>query len=243
MKNVFREHLEVGIKFFEKYKILIIGGVGLCIILGGGFFLYKWRSGNIEQKAQLAFVESLNYFNAKVKSPDLKTDQLSIDDIELFATNEEKWSRVVDVFEKAFGEHSSSSLAPLFIAIKSEGLIHLGKLDEAISSLEKVVGDIKNDDVQDLYQVKLGMMQLDSSSGDVHNVGVERLRKVAEKSNSAANDLALYRLGEYYWTKNDFTSAKNYWNQLTLRFGSKTKDPSEWANLASDKLKLIEEKV
>jgi TolA-binding protein len=54
--------------------------------------------------------------------------------------------------------------------------------------------------------------------------------------------MVLYNLGEYYWHAKNFDEAKNYWNQLILKYGKSAQKPSTWVELARPKLKLITSK-
>jgi tetratricopeptide (TPR) repeat protein len=243
MINIASKHFDAIFEKIAKYKTYVVLVLAAVIVLVGGTLFYSYHTNSIEQKAQMAFVGCLKYFDAKIKTADLKPEKLSLEDIEIFSTPKEKWQAVVDVFKKGYEENKSSNLAPFFLALEAEGLVQLGKLDEAINLLSQAVGDIDSNDIADVYKIKLALMQLDTSSKTENAVGLESLGKIAEKSDSVANDSALYRLGEYYWINKDFDKAKNYWNQLVHKYGQKSKKPSPWAEFAAEKLKLIEQKV
>lgn len=243
MKDVGKSHFDKLMKQILKYKIPTIS---IILVIGttvGGFFTYRFYRGIIERQAQLEFVASMKYFEAPVQKPDLKVDQLSIEDTEIFPSNEEKWAKVEEVFKEGYEKNSSSGIAPLFLAFQSEALINLDRSDEAISVLKKAIGLLRDDTIKDSYQAKLSLMQLDSKDESVQKAGFELLQSMANKSGSLIRDLALYYLGEYYWVKKNFVEAKNYWSTLISEFGEKTKTPSEWAKLAVDKLKLIKAKI
>jgi len=113
-----------------------------------------------------------------------------------------------------------------------------------------------------LQFVKLALMYMDTASNVLKDQGLKILDGFTDTHNfiptvresgllksirvsgdkNYVHDLALYRLGEYYWLTKNFKLARNYWNRLTLQYGKSTKTPSVWANKVTDKLKLIESK-
>ncbi len=239
MEDVGKNHFDWIKKQFLKYRLPIIV---IVLVVGpsiGGFFGYRFYRSGIESSAQAEFTTAMKYFDAPVQTVDLKTDQLSLEDVEIFSSEEEKWTRVAETFRKGYENNTSSGIAPMFLAFQSEALVNLGKFDEAIGVLKKVIDLLKDDTIKDPYQVKLALMQLDSKDGNVQKDGLELLQSMSGKSESYVRDLALYHLGEYYWVKKNFAEAKNYWSTLVSEYGEKVKVPSEWAKLATEKLKLI----
>ena len=73
--------------------------------------------------------------------------------------------------------------------------------------------------------------------------GLGMLKKLALDEKGVAHDLSLYHLGDYYWHKKNFDEARNYWNQLILRYGKDQKYASPWVAAAKEKLVLIDVEV
>ncbi len=231
--------------------------VVLSLALGlGGFYSYSYYKENIEIKAHGAFVECMQYFDAKVGSD--KSKNPSFDDTESFDTAEQKWVKVIEIFKDSYEKHKASSLAPMFLVYSSEALINVGKLAEAIELLEKAIPDISSQELKQSYLLKLALMKLDSNDLIAKEEGLQLVHALTDEYNFAdlvrkiskkisisskinyVQDAALYRLGEYYWYKKNFNIAKNYWNDLVLKYGKETSSSSSWAALASEKLKFVE---
>lgn len=239
MEDVVKKHFGWIKKQVLRYKIPIVVIVLVAGFALGGFFGYRFYRRGIESRAQMEFTTVMKYFDAPVQTPDFKSDRLSIEDVEIFSSEEEKWTRVAESFRKGYENNTSSGIAPMFLAFQSEALINLGKFEEAIEVLKNAVDILKDDTIKDSYNVKLALMWLDSKDENVQKEGLKLLQSISSKSESPVRDLALYHLGEYYWVKKNFTEAKNYWSTLVSEYGEKVRVPSEWAKLALEKLKLI----
>jgi hypothetical protein len=171
---------------------------------------------------------------------DAKKEEIQQASRKFFISHKEKWTEVERVFDDAYQKNKGAGIAPIFLAYKSEALLNLGKRDKAIESLNNAVSYMnKRCATRSYYKMKLALMEIDSDNKTLQAKGLQRLKSIALDQNSYAQDMGLYRLGEYSWYKKDFSEAKNYWNQLLLKYGKKTKKPSWWADLAKEKLRLI----
>ena len=241
---VFTLSFEDIIKLSQEYQKQLIAGVAAVGILVGGVLGYFYYIETRETSAHRAMVNALEYFDAKITKPGEKnTDEFDFIDKKEFATEQEKWEKVADVFGKAYSSNSGSGISSLFLAYKADAFAKAGKKDEAITVLHKVVGLLGNAELKSYYQVKLALMQMDSAKKDEVDNGISTLKSISIKDGNIANDTALFRLGQYYWYKKNFKEARNYWNQLLLKFGAKTKYPSPWISVAKEKLELIDSDV
>lgn len=224
---------------YKKEAILIIGICLAFIALGIGYSFY--RSG-VQKKAQKSFAHSLKFFDARVNTPESKQEDILDLDSELFTTEKEKWTKVEAEFKKGYQNNKSSGIAPFFLAYQSEALLNLGKLNDAIDVLKNAVKMMDSSSAKTYYEVKLALMKLDSGNSDMINEGLNTLKTISLEEKNSAHAMVLYRLGEHFWYAKNYNEAKNYWNQLILKYGKTAKQPSWWAQKANQKLKLISSK-
>jgi len=70
--------------------------------------------------------------------------------------------------------------------------------------------------------------------------GLSELKKRADNAQDIAQEAALYHMGNYFWHKKDFVQAKNYWQPLIIKYGSRdSKTQSGYIDLVKAKLRLI----
>ncbi|HBS48115.1 TPA: hypothetical protein DEO28_03460 [Candidatus Dependentiae bacterium] len=219
----------------KKSLLISVASIFLLVLIFGS---YKFYRNNVEERAYASFANCMKYYDAEVQQAD-KKENLGFREIDPFHTQEEKWNKVVEVFQKGFDENKSSSIAPMFLVFKADAMQNLGKSSEALELIKNATKMIKESSLRDSYSLKLALMQIDSNDEAQKTEGLALLKSLAEKSKSPVNDIALYRLGEYFWILKDYSSAQNYWNILVVEHGKKQEAVSYWANLAKEKLKLI----
>ncbi len=216
-----------------KYKNVVIVVLVAAIAGGAGFVGYRYYRSNVQVAAHKDFMQALRYFDAPVKKEaDVSADQL------YFASAEEKWQKVAQVFKDGYNNNKSSDLAPMFQSFWAEALIKQGKLSEAIDELKGALNTMVSDDLKQLYSVKLSLMQLDSKNEQESNEGLERLKQIAYNTQNASHGLALYHLGMHAWTNKKFGEAKSYWQQFVVKF-SDERALNDKVNVVKSKLDLI----
>lgn len=208
-------------EWFEKaadtvvvYKKVVIAGLLATAVAGASYAGYSYYRKRIQRAAHHDMVAALQYFDAPVIQDAKREGKLQ------FATEEEKWKEVATQFNEAYKRNASSTLAPMFLAFYSEALSNLGQHKEAIRSLTEAVNSIKDARLQEYYQLKLALLNLDSKDEAAHKQGLDMLQKIAFNQQHAAHDQALYHLGLYYWINKKFNEAKNYWQQFIVKYGN-----------------------
>ncbi|MBD3231789.1 tetratricopeptide repeat protein [Candidatus Dependentiae bacterium] len=240
-KNPLIERLQKIYKYGLSHKkevalaALVVVGIIFCAI---GYSFYRVK---IQQRAQLAFVEASEYFNARVIPADSKEEVLDFNE-KVFKTEKDKWVSVAKVFEDAYLQNKSATIAPMFLAYQAEALIRLSDLSKAIKVLKEAIKLMPDSEFKSFYQVKNALIMIDLENNGAQQEGLSILKKFALDQKSSVHDMVLYRLGEYYWNTKNFDEAKNYWNQLILIYGKSSEKPSWWAEQAKPKLKLITSK-
>jgi len=230
------EWVELGAESAVKHWRYLILGVAGVFMLVLAFLGYGYYSDWVQSSAHKAFVESLRYYDASVTGRPTVMTNGTIE----FATDEEKWKKVEDVFKSAYQSHKGAGIAPVFRVYQAEALVNLGKINEAIEMLAAAVKSMPSAELKDFYSLKLALMKMDSPQQGMQQEGFADLKKVAENEKHFANEAGLYFLGYYFWTQKDFTQAKNYWQQLMVKYGLKeAKQSSGFAELVKSRLKLI----
>lgn len=219
---------------------LIIGAAILvsALVFSIGYVYYKNK---LQERAHKSFVRALKIYDAKIGA---KSENMLDVDFKSFSTPEEKWTAVTNVFKEGFENYKSAGIAPFFLVYESEALLNLGKVDESIEVLRQALNLMgKKNAAYSYFNIKLALMLIDTKKQELEKEGIEVLKEIAHDSKNSANDLALYRLGEYFWFAKNYDEAKNYWNQLNVAYGKKSAHPSAWAAQAQIRLKLIQSKV
>ena len=228
----------------EPYKIHIISTISIVVALSVGTFGYFYYKQNREERAFRALTTALEYFDAPItKAEDRKDDDLSIFGKKEFSNEQEKWQKVESVFREEYNNFRNSNIASFFLAYQAEALIKQSKLHDAAEVLSIAIPKMSDKDAKSFYNIKLALVQIDTKENVSIQNGLERLRSIASEENNPAHDLSLYHLGEYYWNQKNFKEAKNYWNQLVLKYDQDSKYPSPWSSEAKKKLKLIDRDV
>jgi len=232
------------IKDIKKYQKQIIAGFVSITLLVGGIYGYVYYKHAKEESAYRAFSQALEYLERPVrKGGDTEGDrQDSFIDVmkHEFKSEEEKWAKIDSEFKQAYEKNRGAGIAPIFLTYRAEALIQLGRFDEATKVLRLASSQIKNKPILDYYKSKLALLLIDSKKSDLIKEGVGILEKISLDDKSVANDVALYHLGQYYWGLKKYNEAKNYWNQLLLKFGTEANYPSPFVGEAKKKLKLID---
>jgi len=216
----------------------VLAFVAIGVIAGSAVYGYRYYRLGVEQRAHKSFLECMSYFDAPIGTPEKEIDIFGIEKV-TFATFDEKWQKVSEVFQKAYDQNSSSGIAPLFLAFKSEALLQQNNRSQATEVLAAALKNIKDENLKNAYAVKYALMQLDSDDMTARQHGFDELKALAEDSKNVAHDVALYHMGLHFWHEKDFARAKNYWNQLVLAYGQDSQHPSPWTKEAQEKLAFI----
>jgi len=233
------------IKKIKEYQSYILVVIGIGAVLSGSLYGYFYFKQSREEGAYRALVLAMEYFDASIKQDDSKDENdFAFLDKKEFKSHVEKWEKVESVFKSSYENHRSSGIAPIFLAFQAEALVQLGKRPEAIKVLRTVVSLVGTQEVKAYYQSKLALLLIDTKNPESVEEGVGILKKIALDDQSVAHDMVLFHLGNYYWYTNKFAEARNYWNQLLLKYGKEDdKYPSPWVSVAKEKLRLIDNDV
>lgn len=233
--NSFAAWLDITLdKMLACRRYVVAGLVGIVLLIVGSIG-FNWYWHGMQETAQKEFVELARYFEAPVVvgSPS-RTEGESLQ----FASEQEKWAFIAQAYEKAHNRLKRTGMGPMFKVYEADALLTLGKQDEALAALEVAVRDVKSREVQDFLKLKVALVRLDNAKSA--EAGLTALKTLAADTSSFAHEAALYNLGYYYFTAHDAVQAKNYWQQMMVKYGMQdAKYPSAYAEQVRGKLKLI----
>lgn len=232
------------IKKVKENQNQILAILGLTVLIAASGFGYSYYKSRRESRAYRALVSAIEYFDAPIKKADEDINDVSFLGRKEFNSEKEKWEKVETLFDKEYNAHSSSGISQIFLVYRSHALLKLNRANDAVEVMQKAISVGNNADINDFLKVRLALILLDTKDEASAKKGLSVLTEMAHDGASSSNDLALYQLGEYYWHENNFDEAKNYWNQLLLKFGKREGDAvSPWVDAAKEKLRLIDADV
>lgn len=234
MNNPVLQGLDRLISTLVAHKKLVMAGLLATGLGAASFFGYRMYDQRIQVAAHRDFVEAFNVYEASVKG---NTQKQKTSDLQ-FDSEKEKWEATEKAFREGYAKNSRAGIAAAFLALQAEALSNLDRKDEARVVLRDALDHMTNAELKSYYEVKLALMQLDSSTEDERNRGLEKLKAITFDQQNVAHDQALYHLGQYYWLNKKFDEAKNYWQQFVVKYGSEVELASQISTVKA-KLDLI----
>jgi tetratricopeptide (TPR) repeat protein len=230
------EWLDCSLDYVIKHKKQALLSFGLVVGATLAIWGYVAYSARVQIKAHGAFIEALKVYEASV----VPGSKEATGSLNRFASEEEKWTKVADVFRKNYEQYTSAGIAPIFLTFQAEALTRLGKFDEAIAVMQQALRKMNTDALKDFYGVKLAVMYLDSGKPEHKQEGLSALEKIVADQKNYAHEYALFQLGYYFWSEKNYAQARNHWQQFMVKYGLKdTKLQSPYADLVRAKLSLI----
>ncbi len=206
-------------RHYIRYLFIILGIAGLAT---GSFFGYRWYVMYRERSAYKALTEYLDDYRHARSEQDAD------------------WAPIEDLFKLGYEQHSNSYLAPFFLAFESDALIQQNKKTEAAQVLDGMIAKSSNKDpLLPLFKTKRALLKLDLQDKAAQESGLEELVELGNDTQNIFNDVALYYLGQYYWSENKLDDAKHTWQQLVDQQKHEKIMGSPWAQLAQQKLDQI----
>lgn len=217
-----------------KHKYKVLGGLGIGALLVGSFFAYRFYQRKMQIEAHQDFMEALSAFDVPVQGFRDRVTPVNL----FFNSEEEKWKKVLNFFEKGSEKHKRSGLGAMFRLFHAEALLTVNRYADALKIVKETVETIQSEELREAYRIKLSLMQLDSTKPEDITQGLERLKGIAFNQQSVAQSLALYHLGLYYWINKRFDEAKSYWQQFLVKYGDQA-GFAELIKVVKSKLELI----
>lgn len=236
-QNIVVEWIELAVDYAIEYKKLVL--VGFLVLSGatGGFFWHRWNAACQSQRAHKELVEVLKLFEAPVVKESTSIDKKNLAQ---FYSESEKWENVASACSEAYKSYSRTAFAPFFLVYQSEALLNIQKKEAALLVLKQAFGLFKGLVLRDFLRVKMALISMDCQDKELQQKGFEDLKRLAEDSDHAAHEQALYYLGLYYWNNNEFSLAKNYWQQMLVKYAqTDVRSGGVYTELVKPKLALI----
>lgn len=208
------------INFYGKQAYLALIGGGLLIVSFGGFWAYKSYLTNREQAAQKGFMDCIAIASRAEENTTL-------------------WPQAEQACAMAYETHASSHMAPYFLAYQAQALLKQGKLEPAGALLDKALQGLIGTQFYPLFKTRRALIRFDSADKNEQAKGLAELKELAFDAKNMQRDMALYYLGQYYWSIDDREQARKAWQELQA-FGAGDKGKaSPWAALVKANLEQL----
>lgn len=204
------------------YIKYILIALSIAAVATSSFFAYRWYVMYRERSAYKALTQYLDDYRRTRSEQDAD------------------WSPIEDLFKLGYEQHSSSHLAPFFLAFEADALIQQNKKIEAVKIFDEMISKSSaQDPLLPLFKTKRALVQLDIEDSAAKEAGLQELISLGNDTKNIFNDVALYYLGEYYFVQDKLTEAKQTWQQLVNQQKHEQVMISPWAQLAQRKLDQI----
>jgi hypothetical protein len=203
---------------YGRYVLIILVALGIILGIRMG---YRWYDIKRNEAAQRAFSQAVAQFD--------KAQQAPVD----------MWGEVAMAFKLGYEQHSSSSLAPYFLAFQAQALLRQGHYREALDLLDSVEKQGTPTPFARLYTIQKTLIKLDQEDTDTQEQGLQELLAIAQDAKNKYRDEALYYLGFYYWSRGDLVRAKAEWQLLVQLFPAHGQAGSAYAAQAQVRLNQI----
>ncbi len=210
-------------------NVQVIGSaLALAVVVGIGIWGYTIYSAHAEQKAHAAFADCINEY-------------------EQAFSGQEPWAKVERLAQLGYDNHSRSHMAPYFLALQAEALIHQSKYADAHSVFATLMSKLSSSSpLYGVYAIKYALLCLDAcdtakcaTDNTMQKQGLALLQKIAYDTNITVRDQALYYLGLYYNTHNAPDKARETWTAAVELLNNGQMAGSPWATLAQEKLHYV----
>lgn len=236
--NMHMAYEEFVIWLIEHWRKAFVAVLFFFLMIGS-FFAWKSYQLVCQSRAHKVYLDVVRVVNAEVKSGKKADGRLT------FPSSQEKNEAVVALGDLFLGQHKSTSFAPAVLGFVSHALSGLGKNDDARERMHAAAKACSSTDLQHVYVISAALMDVDAQDAFVQERGVGALKNLAKNTSSSSCDAALYYLGEFYWSKQNYQEARLWWAQLLSVADKKvtsvgTEIRSPWVLAAREKLALID---
>jgi hypothetical protein len=209
-------------------RVRVLQGLAGVAVLAIGVSVYQYIANQTRMAAHKELMELLRIVDEPVMAGEGVKAQAEA----------EKMTRIVTMADKKYQEYKSTPLAAAFLAIKADALDAQDKTGEAIAVMRQAVSAMSAVTVKNYYQLKLALMLMDQQDEAAQKEGLDVLRKMSNDPKNSAHDRSLYYLGYHAWINKQYSEAKNYWQQLVVKYGSE-RNSLELVEKAKEHLELL----
>lgn len=169
-------------KYFRVIMILFFG----ALMAGSGYLAYVRYRVTVQENAQKILAEILDEYSVITSSSEA-----------------EELVNLERMLDEGYLRSKSSTLAPVFLAYKSDVQARMGNLDQAQDTLKDALRQLGDTSpFYDLYDIKRMLIDIDRTCGDIcgDNVpqGIIELEALAHDSQRTGREVAFQQLADYY---------------------------------------------
>lgn len=207
-------------KKYTQYIRYALFGIAFAVLGGFAFVGHGWYVASRERAAEKdlsAYVSQ--YYNA-------------------FNNPEAAWGQVASLFEVGYMQHSSSLLAPYFLAYQADALLQHGNVDQAIEVMQQVLKKLpESSPFYALFRMKYNLIILDQPEHPETQAALIALHEIGSDKTNTIFEAALFYLGRYHFVHNNVQEAKEVWQEL--RATAVDENPSAFVQEAEEYLELV----
>jgi len=189
------------VKNFIEQNGLLLVGIPVFGLMGGlGYYFYSSYSHGEQERAQLAFSQTLGEFRHGEK-------------------NVELWPNVELAAKAGYRSYKSTTFGPYFLVVESQAALRQGNIHDGVKLLDealKLMGS--RSPFYWLYKTKSALIKLDVDDSALQTEGFKELEKLAYDKANLQRDEALYYLGDYYMNQGNKDKALSVWQELKKEF-------------------------
>ncbi len=206
--NVLAQWIGSFMNFLATYK-LIVGVVLICSTASVvGVIGYRWYDEQVQRSASEALHKAMKIYHRPV-SKEKEADA--------FATQQERWAAIEQVFKDSYVQHSGSGIAPLFLLYQGEALLNQDKQEKALELFTQALSKMPEGALKDAWSVKKALIQIDTENDQIKQEGLNTLNQIAYDKQSGAQEYAQYHIGLHHWHNDQFDQAKAVWHQMMVQ--------------------------
>lgn len=201
----------------ERYSQFVYPGIMLVALLILGWFSFRAYKVYQGKRLQQVLSECLEEFqkNGNIAQP--------------------QWGEMQLMAELASQQASGSSLQPFFAALQAQAAARQHNIDGAIVLMQQAIDALPETSVyRSYFALTKALMQLDASSQEEKDRGLQDLQALADDEKNSYRDAALYHLGYYYEAHGNPEKAHNQFKTLVGLIATFNRSP--WLMLAQEKL-------
>jgi tetratricopeptide (TPR) repeat protein len=151
---------------------------------------------------------------------------------------EVQWGQVASLFEVGYLQHTSSLLAPYFLAYQADALLQEGNTQKALEVMQQMLDKLpESSPFYALFRMKYNLIILDQPEHPEHQAALIALHEIGSDKTNAIFEAALFYLGRYHFVHNNVQEAKEIWQEL--RATAVDENPSAFVQEAEEYLELV----
>jgi len=199
--------------FANRYVQMIMLAILLAVVSGGMYVGYTFYNSYRNQQAQQELSVCIEEYLRAVSGAG------------------ELWPTVEMNCQLGYEHNSSSDLAPYFVSLQVQALLHQNKQEDVPALLDTMMRKLSSSSpLYHLYKTQKALIELDLGTEN----GLVSLQALAEDQKNTNRDIALYYLGLYYWSHDQVEQAQKPWKELVEQFAA-----SPWSQSVAIKLQQV----